>query len=417
MLQLDSKLYFSSVAYNFYQQDFWNSLYKDAGSGGKFVLDISKRYKPQRFISRNGEWSLPWPQDIIPGFEMPEYDANYSRSFNDISDERAREIGELITSQNKKFTVMYSGGLDSTVVMTALIKNLTQEQLKNVSVCANSHSLVENPLFWKKFIWGKFKIFDSSFHKYDDIIEMGNHPITADEGDCIFGTMSFLDLQQNYDYYLTQVSSESRLRLASIKDKITSGDVHYSEYKDILIKYWSIPENPQLGQSWYDKFDKNIKTATVPVYSLHDYFWWVLFNLKFQSCSIRLALYLNDRVDYGETINKWAVNWFGSTAYQKWSMTNNNNGEKIEFGPTTYKMASRKYIYDLDKNDWYYFFKLKLGSLGPNVIFRQSISHLPLDMRPNARFGLDSNFNALSIDDPTVQEYIRHHITNYKRDW
>lgn len=417
MVQKETVLYLSSVAYNYYQKEFWDSIREESGSGGKFIVDISKLYKPQRFVSRNGEWSVPWPQKIPPGFEMPQYESNFNKNFSDVSDERAKEISELIRTKNYRYAVMYSGGIDSTVIMAALIKNLTQEELKNISVCANGHSMIENPIFWKKFIYGKFEILDSSSLKYDDLIEKGYRPITADEGDCIFGTMSFLDLQQNYEYYLNQLSHESRTNLRSLKDKMTDGDVHYSQFKDILIKHWSIPGNPNLGKDWYDKFEKNIQSASVPIQSVHDWYWWILFNIKWVSCAIRIPVYLNDRLNCGVIINDWSVNWFNTVAYQQWSMVNNNNGQKIVYTATTYKMAARRYIYDLDKNDWYFYFKLKLGSLGPNVMLRQDVSNIPKELRPNARFGIDANYEILSIDDLDVQEYIRYHMSRFERDW
>ena len=417
MLTNESILYLGSITYNHYQKDFWESIRQESGTGGKFMLDLSNLYRPQRFVSRNGDWSLAWPQELPSKFEMPIYDPSFNKSFTEVSDNRAREIAELINQKNQKFVIMYSGGFDSTVIMAALIKNLTQEELSNVSVCANGHSMIENPIFWKKFIWQKFKIYDSSRYKYDDLIELGLRPITADEGDCIFGTGGFLELQQNYEFYLEKVSPESRAHLSNLKFKMTSPDVHYSEYKDLLISHWSTLEAPNLGAAWYDKFEKNIKTATVPIQSLHDYYWWILFNIKWFSCAIRISLFFNDRLDYGTVINDWAVNWFNSVDYQCWGMVNNNNGEKIEYGPTTYKMAARKYIYDLDKNDWYYNFKLKLGSLGPNVMYHQEVDNLPDRLKPNARFGIDKDYNLLSIDDIDVQNYIRHHMSQFERDW
>lgn len=417
MMDNNKSLYLSSITYNYYQQDFWESLRPEVASGGRFFLDLSMYYKPQRFVSRNGEWSLPWPQQVPPGFEMPEYDPNFNKDFAECSDARAKEIAHLIETKNQKFAVMYSGGFDSTVVMVSLIKNLTPEQLKNVAVCSNSHSMIENPHFWKNYIWNKFHIFDSSNFKYDDLIERGYRPISADDGDSIFGTMGFLDLQQNFDYYIADLSTVTKAKLSHMRLKLTSGDVHYSAFKDVICRHWSIPSNPKLGEEFYDKFDKNIRTASVPVQSVHDFYWWVLFNLKWVNCSLRVAVYLNDRADYGDVINNWVVNWFSSKNYQQWSMVNNNNGEKIEYEGSTYKMAARKYIYDFDKNDWYYYFKLKLGSLGPNVMYQQEVEHLPIHLRPNARFGIDDDYKLLLIDDPAVQEYIRYHMSRFERDW
>jgi len=416
-IDLNSKLYLSGITYNHYQADFWNEAKNDSASGGKFLIDLARVYKPQRFVARRGEWSLPWPQEIPPGFEMPTYDPNFNKKFDEICDNRANDIKDLINSKNQKIAVMYSGGIDSTVIMAALIKNLTQEELKNVSVCANAHSMIENPTFWKKFIWGKFEILDSSVVKYDDLIENGYRPITADEGDCIFGTMSFLDLQQNYEYYMEQLSQESRTNLRNIKDKMASSDVHYSEFKDLLILHWSPSGEHNVGKLWYEKFEKNIKTSDVPILSLHDYYWWILFNVKWVSCAIRIPIFLNDRIDCKTVINDWALNWYNTVDYQKWSMVNNNNGEKIQYTATTYKMAARKYIHSLDKNDWYFFFKQKLGSLGGNVMFRQNVDHLPIEYRPNARFGIDSNYKLLSIDDLSVRHYIKHHLSLFEIDW
>lgn len=410
-------LYLSSITYNYFQQDFWESLRPDVSEGGRFFLDLSMYYKPQRFVSRNGEWSLPWPQKVPPGFEMPEYDPNFSKSFTECSDLRGKTIADLIESKNQKFAVMYSGGFDSTVVMVSLLKNLTKEQLKNVVLCSNSHSILENPYFWKNHLMNKFEVIDSSTHKYDDLIERGYRPISADDGDSIFGTMGFLDLQQNFDYYIQDLSPDVKTKLSNLRLKMTSGDVHYSVFKDVICKHWNIPSNQNLGLEFYEKFDHNIKTATVPIHSVQDFYWWVLFNIKWVNCSLRVAVYLNDRVHCGDAINKWVFNWFSSKEYQQWSMVNNNNGQKIEYEHSTYKMAARSYIRDFDKNDWYYFFKAKLGSLGANVMFQQKVDHLPKHLQPNARFGIDSDYKLLSVFDPEVQEYIRTNLCSYQRDW
>ena len=120
---------------------------------------------------------------------------------------------------------------------------------------------------------------------------------------------------------------------------------------------------------------------------------------------------------FKDVLENWAVNWFNTDDYQCWSMVNNNNGEKIEKSMATYKMASRRYIYDLDKNDWYFYFKLKLASLGSTVVYNQKVDHLPKNRRPNARFGLDSNYNTLYIDEPDVQEFIRVNMSKFEKDW
>lgn len=417
MIRLDDRLYFSSIIFNRYQDQFWNDLREESGPAGKFMIDMAKRINPNRFITRNGEWSIPWQQDIPPGFEMPEYDPNFSKSFEQVTDERALWIKQLINEQNQKIAVMYSGGIDSTLVLCSLIKNLTEEELKNVVVVTSSHAIVENPVFWEKFVFGKFKIYDSSKIKYDTLIELGYRPITADEGDCIFGTALGLTLYTNYDYYIKDLSTDSKLYLHSIRDKITSADVHYSAYKDLIIKHFSVEGSPTFGEEFYNKFVKNIETSSVPVQSLHDFFWWMIFNIKYLNCSIRGAIYFNDRIPVKTAIYDWIINWFNGADYQRWSMANNNNGEKIGYSQSTYKMAARRYIFSVDKNPWYFYFKTKLESLGHSIVYTQDTSMVPMDKHPNTRFGLDKDYNILYIDDPDVKNYITHHIVNYQQDW
>jgi hypothetical protein len=428
MLNVNSEILFSTIANNKYQQNFWQEVRKESGTGGQFMIDMSLRYNPNRFISRDGEWSLPWNQSVPDKFKMPSYDPTFNKHFDQITDARALEIRSLI-HQGHKFALMYSGGIDSTLAICALIKNLNKEELSNIVICASKHSIIENPHLWKKFIWGNFKIINSMTVKYDDLIEQGYRPITADEGDCIFGTVFGLAFYQHYDFYASMVSSESRAKLMSIKDKFDT--THYSEYKDIILKHFEIPKfaknwlydfdpvhNPNFAELWYNKMVKNIETSSVPIYSIHDFWWWMIFNLKYVNCAFRCSIYLNDRVDVGDAINNWVINWFNTDDYQRWSMVNNNNGEKIQvMGASTYKMASRRYIYDLDKNDWYFNFKLKIGSLGATVVLAQDVSKLAKDQVPNARFGVDKDYRVLTLNEPSVVEYIKHNMSNYKIDW
>jgi hypothetical protein len=403
-------LYFHSISYNGYQDKILDSIYKECLPPGKFFIDISKRINPSRFVARDGEWSLPWQQTIIPGFEMPKFNPNFKLSFEEVTDNRALEIKKRVL-QGEQFAVMYSGGIDSTVVMASLIKNLTLEELASITVCASVESIVENPYFWETQIFNKFPIIDSRLIKYDDLIEKNLTPITADEGDCIFGTLMGLTLYNNFDYYINDLTANVKQRLKSLKYKISSDDVHYSVYRDLIVKHLSINGDLEFGRILYEKYHWNIQTSSVPVYSLHDFFWWLIFNVKYLNCSVRGALYFNDRVDYKTAIYR-IFNWFNGTEYQLWSMANNNNGQKIHNTPGTYKMAARDYIYGVDKNIFYKNFKLKLESLFLIVNKQQVKSN-----HPASRIFMTDQFKMITIDDKEGQQFLRSSLTNYKIDW
>ncbi len=414
MLKLDDTLYFSSISFNHYHDDIWQKIYDDCSYEGKFFINISRRINPCRLVTRNGDWSIPWKQELIPGFEMPAYDSGFNKTFAEVTDYKASTIKKQI-NKGKRFAVMYSGGIDSTVIMAALIKNLTVEELKSITVCASAETIIENPVFWQRYIQDKFTILDSNNHKYDDLIEQELTPITADEGDCMFGTLFGLTLYNNYDYYISTLGEISRNKLKNLKYSISDPDVHFSNYRELIVKHLGIPQDPNFGRLLYEKYVHNINTASVPVNSLHDFFWWLIFNVKYLNCSVRGALYFNDRVEWKTAIYS-IVNWFNDPEYQRWSMVNNNNGQKIKNTLATYKMAAREYIWDLDHNDWYYNFKIKLESLW-NIGMKQDVAAIENDRRPVARVGLTKDWQMLYINDADVQDFYRHHLLNYKIDW
>ena len=408
MIKLTDSLYFHNFnAGSPSLAQFWSNVNDQYNEGGQFYIDIGKRFRDNRFVSRNGDWSLPWSQSLIPGFEMPIYDPTFNKTFEQVSDQRAVEMKALI-HQGQRLAVMYSGGMDSTSIMVALLRNLTQDELESVVVCASVHSILENPVFWKNHINGKFKVIDSATNHYDDIILMGYRPITGDAGDCIFGTSIGLEMYHNFSYYVSKMRPALQNKLWNLRFKISDPEIHFSEYKEMIMYYLAYDTTPaglNFGRLLYEKYAHNIRTASVPILSLHDFFWWLIFNVKYLNCSVRGPIFFNTEYPVKQCIDL-IENWFNGGEFQQWSMANNNNGEKIRNTLATYKYAMRKYIHDFDKNDWYFYFKTKLESLG-NI----STSQVP------AIVGIDTNYNLLDGFDPTVIEYFRHHLTNYTIDW
>jgi hypothetical protein len=433
MIDPNQKFHYSVVRP---QNKFWDKIYPSVGEASRFYIDIAKRINPHRFCSRNeGEWSSPWIHEVPEQFKMLPYDPNFNKTYDEVTDGRALDIKRGIQA-GKKYAVMYSGGMDSTCVMVALLKMLTKEELQSVVVCASIHSIIENPNFWRDYIFGQFKIFDSNNYLYDDYINMGYTPITADEGDCIFGTSIGLQLYHNYEYYVGLQHPAVQDNLMKLKYKICDNDVHYTRYKDILISYFSLNDptneeyNTKFGRLLYEKYHRNILTSAVPVYTLHDFFWWLIFNVKYLNCSIRGAIYWNETIPVGECINS-IENWFNGPEYQYWSMNNNNNGLKIRKTLTTYKYAQRKYIYDFTKNDWYFYYKSKLESMGnlsvkgKNDIIK-SFTNTFIGITDKYEYfcikDIDSpltniRYKGVYHDGPEIQEFFEEKLMNYHIDW
>jgi len=429
-LKINDTLYFSSINFNGYQNDFWSNAYNIASPGGKFSIDLARKINPNRFVSRNESiWTNPWPQEIIPKYAMVTPDSTFIMNFSDVSDLCVEQYRKRINEQNHKFAIMYSGGIDSTVIVTAFLKNLTVEELKNVAICTSMPAIVENPIYWEKYINGKLKVIDSFLCKYHDLINDGYYPITGDDGDCIFGTVFGLNLNHTWELIATKnnFSAESIAYLRTIMPRFNDPTVHYTEFKDLLIAYMAIPANqpfpivgqavpnPKFGQLMYDKYHLNASTSPTPINSLHDFFWWLIFNVKMLNCGVRGALFFNDLIEPNRAIHT-IENWYNDPLYQQWSLNNNGNGEKIGHSAASYKKAARDYIYEFDGNRWYRHFKLKLESMAL-VTQRQEVNLDLPNGRPTARFGITKDYTMLSIDSPDVQDYIHHHLSNFQIDW
>ena len=415
MLEIGERIYFSSISYNNRYNAYWDNLRERVSDGGKFAIDLGFRINPNRFIGRVGTWSVPFPQDIMPDYAMPDYDPNFKKTFAEVTDEQALLVKQGIAN-GKKYAIMFSGGIDSTVIMVSLLKNLTPEELGNITVLASQHTIIEHPTFWKQYIDGKFTVIDSITMKYDSLIEQGYVPITGDLGDNMFGTLARLNLFFTYKALVKKLPQDRAEAVLKLKDAVTDDTTHWSNYTDILIQYFQHPKNPNFGRQLHEKIALSISTAPMPIHSLQDYFWWEMFNLKYTNCASRGTIYLNDTLN-PKVCADATLNWYNAHDYQKWSMVNNGTGEKIRKTAATYKWAARQYIYDFDKNDWYFNFKLKIESLGPGLSLQQDLSNVEMAKRPIHRFGLNKNYEIQYMTEPSVVQYIEHYLSNFTVDW
>ena len=415
MLRLDDRLYFSSISYNNRYNQYWDNLRLHVPDGGVFAIDLGWRINPNRFIGRVGTWSTPFPQDIMPEYAMPVYDPTFSKTWEQVTDEQALKVKQGI-AEGKKYAVMFSGGIDSTVIMVSLLKNLTKEECQSLLICSSQHTIIEHPTFWQKYIQGQFQIVDSITVKYDDLINQGYVPITGDLGDNMFGTLAGLNLFFTYRSLVSKLPIERAESLFKLKDAVTDDNTHWSNYTDILIQYFQHPKNPQFGEQLHNKIACNIADAPMPIHSLQDYFWWEMFNLKYTNCASRGSIYLNETLPPKYVADR-TLNWYNDADYQRWSMVNNGTGEKIRKTASTYKWAARRYIHDFDKNDWYFNFKLKIESLGPGLSLHQDLSRVEPNRKPIHRFGLDQNYEILYMTDPAVIDYIEYHLFQSRVDW
>lgn len=389
-------------------------------AGSKFLLNTAHAFGYSSFIPRQGEWTLPWKVAVAPGYEMPEYDPNYSKSFAEVSDMRAMDLKNLINQTGKKFAVFWSGGIDSTCCVTAILKNLTPEELKHVHIAMSPDSIIENPNFYNNFIRGKIQVVDSQENRYSDFVEQGFVCIPSDLGDALFGTELGTKMYAQFKELAYNLPADTRKLVENLYYDVISEDVHYSRYEELIVAYLDAllakgkaivrPSDASFGRKFYEKLVHNINTSTVPIHSLHDFFWWIIFNIKFMHCALRAPYLYSMGENRRKVAEEGVFSWYGSKDYQQWSMNNNNNGQKINgTRQSSYKHVARNYIHEFDKNDWYYRYKLKIASL-PIVNYRNWQKNVA---DYGTRFGMNSNYDMLRFKDPAVDEFILTSLQNF----
>ena len=290
------------------------------------------------FYHRAGVNNLPFKNDLIQHFhfEMPTYDDKFNLSFAEVSDLRIADLTK--NKQDKPWLVMYSGGIDSTVIMAAILKNLSPANFENITVACNQLSVIEYPSFFYNYIKPNFKIIDSTYLAYDSSLYDQYYVLDGELGDMLYGAVSWLP---------DQVSNQLLLK-------------DFRQEPDALIALLNEIKGP--GLWFYELLKENIDSVDVPVTNYIDFFWWMNINMCWASALLRPHHQRGESLSVDKFLQN-NISWYDSREYQLWSMTTSPN-EKYSTDIALRKLASKKYIYDLDHNKYYYHFKCKSMSVG-----------------------------------------------------
>jgi hypothetical protein len=299
-------------------------------------------------IDRSGVITTPLKTKLLTHLRIPEY-SNFNKSFEEICDDRAKEILKKCEEQNKKLAVMYSGGIDSTLMLCSLLKNGSENQLKNVFVLLSELSIMENKNFYNNYIIKKFNCVSS----YAFVNILGNDDyllITGDNADLIFGSQMNDHFTMNRNY-------------REVFNPIDDMQGHIIDF----FKGRLLPKNKKYAESMFLLFKKITDSCPVELDNVYKFFWWISFTTKWQSVYVRI-------LPFSKNINNIKLEenfttFYHTKEFQLWSLNNTNNF--VKDSQDTVKYIAKDYIYNFNK-DSDYLKKLKIGSLG-QVARRKSV--------------------------------------------
>lgn len=258
---------------------------------------------------------------------IPDLASGAAMSFADCCDARAQE---LLAAQDR-LHIMWSGGIDSTVALVALLKALPVNERNRLTVFLSSHSIAENPAFYHAHVAGQLPV-QRTVGKaglYDEVV------VTGELGDQLFGS----DLM---------LACTRRLGFESLS----------GPHGEVLPRLFaSLAGEPAMGDAIYRRYAPIAAEAPYPLVTAQDFLWWWNFSQKWQHVKFRYLLY-EDRADYHPLLGR-VRHFFDTDAFQRWSLT--HPAEKLGNRIDTYKMPAKRYIVEFTGDDGY-LAKLKIGS-------------------------------------------------------
>jgi hypothetical protein len=216
---------------------------------------------------------------------LPRIDLTIGLSLNDciyLSVQRLEKI-------DRKLLVYWSGGIDSTTIISAIDKFGSQELQSRTYIAATNGSILENVEGYK-YLKSKYTFISAN----TDISVLAK------------------------DYLIVPGHSSDRLCYSSTTPYITA-----KHGEDILYKPYS--ELFTLSDfSYFSKYELIVDYCPIPINTVYDFLWWhALSQCSVSSMQLFRSIKLEDRSFINEIFH-----FFDTDEFISWSVVNFNNGER-----------------------------------------------------------------------------------------
>ncbi len=291
-------------------------------------------------VDRTHNIQTPINIGVAPQCEMPAYDPAFSGDFGTICEQRARQLLDHAARTGQKLTVLYSGGIDSTLILVSLLKVGTPNELKErVLVLLNEVSIHENPRFYYEHIIKKFNC-ASSYGFREFLGKPGHMVITGEGNDQLFGSAVLRDFVHHWGEDVINSRGTDGLMIDLIDFKV---------------------KNKQHSARLVDIFNQSFYNAPIELPTVFHKFWWLNFTLKWQSVYMRLLAYTLPKYRNNIKLEHNYSTFFHIPDLQLWVMKNSD--QLIGDTWLTYKQECKDIIYAYNKDQEYRDRKAKWGSL------------------------------------------------------
>lgn len=309
-------------------------------------------------IDRTETITTPFNTSLLPNLRLPNF-VETDLSYADCCDKRAKELLEL----DKPLNIMYSGGIDSTTVLSSLLNNSTKKEQKRMTILLSDASIRNNQEFYDNIISGNLSVkpsifFEEYLGRKDELF------IIAENNDELFGTnlVSSFVHRFDMDILFEEPSLSNLFKLIEKRHVLTSEEDMADIRKCIDLMFLLTSKSP------------------VELDTVYKFFWWLNFCLMWNVSYTRILGFSKQRIIPEENY----FSFFSTDYFQLWSMNNVDSliGEQWR----TAKQHAKDYINEYHKNEKYRIDAL-VGNNLSNICYNKP-----------THFAIDNNFNTVEIN-------------------
>jgi hypothetical protein len=255
-----------------------------------------------------------------------------TKSFSDLCDDRAKELAGI--AKGRKIYVLWSGGIDSTLVLAALRKQIDHKQL---TVVYSGKSVEEYLWMFENWVHGKLNTVRFSNRTEDTVL-------------------------------LGECAKDGILCTGEIADQLF-GSTLFSRYKDlnVLLKNWRYAWH-FTNSNFIDRLEHFVSLCPQKINTVKDFLWWYNYAVKYQGVCFRMIIN-----SPGVVLDKNLFHFFHTEAFNDWAVSTPTEEKFYGSDIKQYKMLAKNYIYAETKDSDYRDHKTKIVSAGFGLLMEKNI--------------------------------------------
>lgn len=304
----------------------------------------------QALIDRTNTIKFPVATSNADHLQLPVYDDNFAMSYLECCLRRAQELFQLQDSQGSVIKLLYSGGIDSSMVLSSFIHAFgIDECAKRIEIIMSHEGIYENPWMWSKIIRPHFTI--SNSESFENVWQPNSIVVGGEGNDQLMGV-------EHYKHLISWGGTD-------VMSRPISND-HIAAYlKPKLL-------SDANTECWMNVLNTMRAAAPCKVETVSDYWWWFNFNCKWSTVYWRMLAYSQSGTlltkDYLTTHYQ---QFFNTPYFQQWGMKDREHKHRGDY--TGFKFHTRELVAKIIDSPEY-LFKSKRGSLYDITKIKKSYS-------------------------------------------